>query len=251
MKTIVLGALLAAAAQSAPALGCTAASPAHTVALVELYTSEGCSSCPPADAFLSARRTAGLRADQAVLLSLHVDYWNYIGWKDPFSRKVLTERQRALSDLARTRTMYTPEFFVAGKELRNWQGALDATVKQINGVPARAHIAIGIGAASAAGLPVHVRASGPPGAALQVALVESGITSRVGAGENSGRALRHDHVAREWIEAIALGPDGKADVTRTLAIGAGVVPANLGVSAFVQSERGEVLQALSLNNCAR
>ncbi|UUZ55652.1 DUF1223 domain-containing protein [Massilia sp. H-1] len=64
------------------------------------------------DAFLSARRATGLRADQAVLLSMHVDYWNYIGWKDPYSRKVFTERQRALSDLAHTRTIYTPEFFV-------------------------------------------------------------------------------------------------------------------------------------------
>lgn len=243
MKMILLGGAIALAAQSALAAGCTAVSPAHTVALVELYTSEGCSSCPPADAFLSSRH---LRADQAVLLSMHVDYWNYIGWKDAYSRKLFTERQRWMSDLANTRTIYTPEFFVAGRELRDWDGGLGDAVKRINMTKARANIAIGLGQATAGGLPVQVKATGQPGASLYVALVQSGIATKVGAGENSGRTLRHDFVAREWAEPVVLGKDGKAEMTRTLPLPAG---GNVGVSAFVQNERGEVLQALTLPSC--
>jgi hypothetical protein len=243
MKTILMGGAIWLAAQTALAGGCTAVSPAHTVALVELYTSEGCSSCPPADAFLSSRR--GLRADQAVLLSMHVDYWNNIGWKDPFSRKIFTERQRWMSDLAHTRTIYTPEFFVAGRELRNWDGGLDDAVKRINATPARAKITIGMAQATAAGLPVQVKASGQPGASLYVALVQSALVSKVGAGENSGRTLRHDFVAREWVTPVLLGSDGKAELTRMLPAGAGT-----GVSAFVQNAQGEVLQALALPACS-
>ena len=181
---------------------------------------------------------------------MHVDYWNYIGWKDPYSRKVFTERQRALSDLAHTRTIYTPEFFVAGKELRDWSGGLAAEVRRINAMPARAAIAIAIAPAGAAGLPVRVRASGQPGASLYLALVQNGIATRVAAGENSGRTLHHDFVAREWAQPVLLGRDGKADITRTLPMPAGAAAASLGVSAFVQSEQGEVLQALTLNACS-
>lgn len=250
MKMMLLGGAIWALAQSAAAAGCSAASPAHTVALVELYTSEGCSSCPPADTYLSGRRGAGLKADQAVLLSMHVDYWNYIGWKDPYSRKTFTERQRWMSDLAHTRTIYTPEFFVAGHELRNWDGGLGDAVKRINAVPARATIAIGMGQATKDGVPVQVKASGQPGASLYVALVQNGIATKVVAGENSGRTLRHDFVAREWAQPVVLGSDGKAELTRTLPLPAGAPGASLGVSAFVQNEKGEVLQALALPACS-
>jgi hypothetical protein len=250
MKMMLFGGAMCLAAQSALAVGCSAVSPAHTVALVELYTSEGCSSCPPADAFLGARRGAGLRADQAVLLSMHVDYWNHIGWKDPYSRKLFTERQRWLSDLANTRTMYTPEFFAGGKELRSWEGGLDGAVRRINAMPARAAISIGMAAPSAAGLAMKVRASGQPGASLYVALVQNGIATRVAAGENSGRTLRHDFVAREWVQPVVLGSDGKAEFTGTLAVPAGASSASLAVSAFVQTAQGEVLQALALTACS-
>jgi hypothetical protein len=246
MKRILFGLAACACLQGAVAQGCSARSPAHTVALVELYTSEGCSSCPPADRFLSARRAAGLRADQAVMLSLHVDYWNDIGWKDPYSQAVFTARQRWLSDLAHTRTIYTPEFFIAGKEERGWSDGIDAAVKRVNALPAQAAIAITMGRPAAPGLPVQVAASGPAGARLYVALVESGISTQVAAGENSGRTLRHDYVVRDWSAPVTLGADGKAALARTVLLPRG---AKYGVASFVQSAQGEVLQALSLDAC--
>lgn len=250
MKRVLLGLAAGVLTQAAGAQACSARSPAHTIALVELYTSEGCSSCPPADQFLSSRRAAGLRADQAVMLSLHVDYWNYIGWKDPYSHPAFTERQRWLSDLARTRTIYTPEFFVAGKEARNWHGGLDAAVKRINGMPARAGIAISMGRPVMAGLPVQVGANGPAGAKLHLALIENGIVTKVGAGENGGQTLRHDYVVRDWSAPVTFGSDGKAALARTVPIPRGSFASNLGVVAFVQSEQGAVLQTLSLDTCA-
>lgn len=257
IKSLALTAAMAGAALSAPARAapsCSGHSPAHTVALVELYTSEGCDSCPPADKFMSGLRAGGIAPDKAVLLSLHVDYWNYIGWKDMFSRAVFTERQRKLGDLANTRTIYTPEMFVGARELRSdrWQDGLADTVRRTNAKPAQADIAINLGAASAAGLPVDVTASAAGGGQLHVALVESGIDSQVKAGENKGRLLHHDFVVREWLAPVAL--DGKgakpaAALARTVALPPGALPKNLSVSAFVQNARGEIVQAFNLPLC--
>ncbi|MBA5689493.1 DUF1223 domain-containing protein [Rugamonas apoptosis] len=261
MKQLILSLSAAAALNVAPVLAansCSAHSPAYRVALLELYTSEGCSSCPPADQYISGLRAAGVTPAQAVLLALHVDYWNDIGWKDPFSQAAYSERQRWLTKLAGSRTVYTPELFVAGQELRGgvdrWSGGVPAAVKRINAQPAQAEIRITLGQASAAGLPVEVNASAAHAGKLFVALVESGLASKVTAGENSGRLLRHDHVVRTWLAPVPLSSGDKAGVnmatvTRTLPLPSGAVAGKLGVSAFVQSERGEVLQALTLPAC--
>lgn len=250
--TLALATAMAGPAQGAPA--CSGSSPPHTVALVELYTSEGCDSCPPADKFFSGLRADGLAPEQAVLMSLHVDYWNYIGWKDAYSRAVFTERQRKLAELVGSRTIYTPEMFIAAREIRSsrWQGGVQESVKRINAVPARADIAISLGTPGPAGLPVEVRASALANGKLHVALVQSGIDSQVKSGENRGRLLHHDHVVREWLAPVAL--EGKAArpaalVTRTVPLPVGAVPRNLAISAFVQGERGEILQAFSLPLC--
>ncbi|RJG06850.1 DUF1223 domain-containing protein [Noviherbaspirillum cavernae] len=235
---------------NAVAQACSKQSPAHTVALLELYTSEGCSSCPPADQFVSKLRDAGLTAEQVVPLSLHVDYWDYIGWKDIYAKRTFTERQRWLSERASSRTIYTPEIFVAGKELRNWRSGVPAAVRRANERPAQADIRIALGALSDAGLPVDVNAQSAQGGQLFVALYENGLTSVIRAGENRGVTLQHDYVVRDWIGPIALnGAPGKAQLQRALALPAGAAK-NLGVAAFVQSDTGEVLQALALPVCA-
>ncbi len=238
--------------------GCSAHSPAHRVALIELFTSEGCDSCPPADQYLGGLRAAGVTPDSAVLLALHVDYWDYIGWKDPFARAAFTERQRWLSGLANSRTIYTPEIFVAGQELRGgvagWGASLPAQLKRINARAAGAQIGIALGAIGASGVPIDVTASAPVGATLHVALVENGLVSMVTAGENRGHALRHDAVARGWLAPLPLvgagnSGTGAARLAQVLALPPGALAANLAVSAFVQSASGDVLQAFSLPLC--
>lgn len=257
MKQLIAPLLAAATLNIAPALAagsCSAQSPAYRVALLELYTSEGCSSCPPADQYLRELRSAGVTQQQAVVMSLHVDYWNYIGWKDPFSRAAFTERQRWMSDLAGSRTIYTPEFFIGGKELRGWANGVPAAVKRVNELPAQADISIALGAAGSAGLPLEVKATSARDAKLYIALVENGVASQVSAGENKGRLLHHDYVVREWLAPVSLSADGKsgknsAALMRTVALPPGAATGKLGVSAFVQSDKGEVLQALNLPVC--
>jgi hypothetical protein len=233
------------------AQSCSKQSPAHSVALLELYTSEGCSSCPPADKYVSSLRSSGITADQAVMLSMHVDYWDDIGWKDPFSKKSATERQRWLTSLTGGHTVYTPEVFMGGQELRGWRGSVPDAVKRINGQPAKADIKISLGTLSGGNLPVDVQATAKQKGKLYLALVENGIAIDVKSGENSGSVLKHDFVVREWLGPFALSGDKetRAQISRAIAIPAGANNKNLGISAFVQSERGEVLQALSLPLC--
>jgi hypothetical protein len=225
---------------------CSVQSPPHRVALVELYTSEGCSSCPPADKYLAELRAS----DKLVPLALHVDYWNYLGWKDPFSRPVFTERQRWLSDLARSRTIYTPELFIGGREQRGWPSSVAAAVARINAQPAQADIAITLGPPGATGLPLEVRASARQPGKLQVALTEGGLSNQVRAGENGGRLLRHEHVVREWLPPVMLAA-GAARIERTLPLPSGANPDKLVLVAFVQNDKGEIMQATSLQACKR
>jgi hypothetical protein len=242
-------------AQGAPQ-PCAVSSPAHRVALLELYTSEGCSSCPPADHYL-----AQLAASQRLVpLSLHVDYWNYIGWQDPFSRPAFSARQRWLTELGHSRTVYTPALFVGGREQRggpgsgwlgrSWDSTVPAAVARINAEPAQAEIHLELGAIEGGALPLEIQVSARQGGQLHIALTEGGLASQVTAGENSGRLLRHEHVVREWLPAVAVG-SAPQRLTQRLTVPQGALHGKLGVVAFVQSATGEVVQAVALKVCER
>ncbi len=252
-----LGLMGAAAFNNADAQSCKKRSLAYTVALLELYTSEGCDSCPPAEKFISGFRAIpvnadAMTADEVVPLSFHVDYWDDLGWRDVFAKNAFTLRQRWLSGLASSRTVYTPEFFLQGKESRAWLHQISAAVKFINTKPAQADIDIATGRVIDGRLQVNVNASAMQNGKLYVVLYENAIRSDVGAGENSGVTLLHDYTVRDWAEQ-KLSPDYHGHNTTYLSYNF-VVPAsltikNLGVAAFVQTDRGEVLQALALPLC--
>jgi hypothetical protein len=245
-KLIPLVALLCAGAAAAAPM-CSARSPARRVPLVELYTSEGCSSCPPADRYLGTLAGSG-----AVVLSMHVDYWTSLGWRDPFSRPEAGERQRWLTDLAGGRTIYTPELFVGGRELRGgpdaWRERLPAALARAGARPAAAGITLELDAPADQVQAVEARVAAPNGARLHLALVESGIDVRVVAGENEGRTLHHDFVVRAWLDPIALKA-GTSAVRRVLELPRGARRDRLAVAAFIDNEQGEVLQALTLPLC--
>ena len=254
MKTLILSTVLCMAPLTAAlAATCSIQSPPHTVALLELYTSEGCSSCPPADEFVSRLRAdPGLGASRLVPLSLHVDYWDYIGWNDVYAKPAFTERQRWLSALAKTRTIYTPEIFIAGKELRAWRTGLSERVKRINQGPAQAGIGITLGKINDGKLPVEVSADTKQRARLFIALYQNGLVSNVKAGENRGVTLRHDFVVRELDGPLELAPGAagaKTSFARMLSVPSGSAGKNLGVAAFVQTDQGDVLQAVALPVC--
>src|SRR5258706_14099202 len=116
----VLFLALCLAALSAQGGQCKATSPQTTTALVELYTSEGCDSCPPADRWLSSLGPKGFAPDRVVPIALHVDYWDYIGWKDPYARHAHSARQRKMAKLARAAIEYTPRGLLEGQDFCLW-----------------------------------------------------------------------------------------------------------------------------------
>lgn len=246
-------------ASAAPALGaqCTARSGAGTAALVELYTSQGCSSCPPADRWLS---TLGGRfaAERVVPLSLHVDYWDYLGWKDPYAKRRFSERQRKLSVLQRMALVYTPQVVVQGRDFRSWNTArFDAEVQRINATPAAAEISLAIRSSTSAGLLVDAEAqvrlaAEARDAVLYVAAFQNRLASEVTSGENAGRRLEHDYVVLEWQGPFSADPAGRLAESRRLALLPTATAETSGVAAFVQNRRtGAVLQALLLPVCSR
>src|SRR5262252_7106751 len=146
MKTLALLVLTAlAVGNAASAAECSAYTGPHTTALVELYTSEGCDTCPPADHWLSSLFSRGFRPDQVVPLSLHVDYWDYIGWKDPFGRAEFSARQRKLAAMRRPVIVYTPQVVLQGQDFRRWASDdFNEEVSRINARAARARISLSI-----------------------------------------------------------------------------------------------------------
>jgi len=251
-----LAIIVCAFALPAAAGGCKAQSGDKTVALVELYTSEGCSSCPPADRWLSALSGRGFTPDRVVPLALHVDYWDYIGWKDPYAKREFSQRQRKLSQLQRMALVYTPQVVLQGRDFPRWGSpAFDATVAAINARPARARISLEILAATPGAFDTQVSAElidakQGADAAVYLAVYENRLTSRVTSGENSGRMLTHDHVVLEWQGPLAFGSSGRISERRALPLLPKGAPERSGVVGFVQDRRtGEVLQALLRSSC--
>jgi hypothetical protein len=233
---------------------CDARSGPNTAALVELYTSEGCSSCPPAERQLSLLRQSLEPAAEAVPLELHVGYWDYLGWKDQYAQTAFAQRQNWLARANRQQTIFTPEFFVGGRELSPWWGSLQKEVRRLNAEHARAWIHVRASIAADGALALEVEATARAGAdpsALYLALAESGLSSNVTRGENSGATLAHDHVVRTWIGPVRLVA-GAVRARRDIALPASWNRARLELVAFVQDERtGAVLQALGVRQCAR
>ena len=200
-----------AACSRAPAatVSAAAASEAPTsrpFALVELYTSEGCSSCPPADAVLrDIARDARARASDVYALSFHVDYWNELGWADPFSKAAFTARQRAYANARRERSVYTPQMIVnGGVELNgsDAEGARRAIDQALHAESPSVTLSIEARIEGGAVTVYFESAGAPSGAILSLALVEASTSSQVERGENKGRYLEHSNVVR----AFASGP---------------------------------------------
>jgi hypothetical protein len=233
---------------------CDVKSGPKTTALVELYTSEGCSSCPPADKRLSQFPSQAYSLEQVVPISLHVDYWDDLGWKEPFAQPQFSERQSWLVHANGHKTSFTPHFFVSGTEVRDWRGNLGDQLKRVTAEPAPASISVHAEATVPGTVSVAVSATAPRSGdplALFLALTEDKLTSSVSAGENRGVTLSHDHVVRKWIGPIALNA-GQVDFKQVVTTGSGWNPAQLGIAAFVQDLRtGQVLQAIGASQCLR
>ncbi len=229
---------------------CTVKSGVATAALVELYTSEGCSSCPPADLQLRQLHQVLDAGAVVVPLALHVSYWDRIGWKDIFAQTRFDARQSALLSFRKNRVAYTPQFFVNGEELRGWRNDLPTTVRQINAKVAPLSITLTSSPIATASVTLEANAVAPDphlAGALYLAVSESALVSQVTRGENSGVTLRHDNTARLWFGPIPL-EKGRAQLRQQITLPDGWNRQNLQAVAFVQ-EQGDVLQAVSTAQC--
>jgi len=201
-------ALCAAAvtASAAAAQSCSVRSGAAAPAVVELYTSEGCSSCPPADKWLSK-----LKADPSVVaLAFHVDYWDRLGWKDRFASAAFTQRQAEQQRPSGARFSYTPQVIVNGADRPDWPRA---TVSAPDRAAAPVALQL-VRDGSRVEATVTPAAGAPARLAAYWAVTENGHVSAVKAGENEGVTLNHDDVVREYRQVAAW--DARADAPTTL-----------------------------------
>lgn len=248
-RSFVLAALLIAPV-ALQAAQCNVKSGSKRVALLELYTSEGCSSCPPADKWLSGLAKKGIGADKLLPLSLHVDYWNYIGWRDPYSEPQYTQRQREIAQRNSLRSIYTPQMVFNGRDFRSWRRQnIDVLLNEVNEWPAAANLILDWKTSNNGTLAVDVSAQISQqvgaGSVLFFALYENGLVSNVKAGENDGLSLHHDYVVREML-AIPFLDKRQFSKQVKLDIKSDWQRDNLGIAVFVQNRaNGEVLQALS------
>jgi len=255
---LIVGLLgLAAALSSMPSdAQCRAASAEHEVAVFELYTSEGCDSCPPADRwFSSLQRDA--QGDRGVALAFHVDYWDRLGWKDRFASAAYTARQHDQASRQRAPFVYTPQILLQGRDFSSWRASpAAAAIDAINAKPASARIELSASPIERKATTVEVRVKIPDPrnrahAAIAVALVQNGLASEVKAGENAGKRLAHDHVVRQWHEDAARF-DASGEAVQRVVLPLPDDSGPLSIVALVENDStGAVLQAVSRPLCDR
>ena len=248
---------LSGIAGTAGAAQCAADSGPQRVALLELYTSEGCDSCPPADRWVSELPGRGYHPARVVALAFHVDYWDYLGWTDPFSKTQFSERQKAASARNRARVVYTPQLLLNGGDYRRpvLFDDLGSRLSTFNRIDAKARISLQLHADDRNSLQVTGSATMAETAARDaaqawLALYENNLSNQVTRGENRGRRLRHDFVVRELAGPFPLDARGEARWDRRFNLDPGWKTGDLHMAAFVQNERsGDVLQALAMSYC--
>jgi len=233
--------------------GANATDSARPVAvLVELYTSEGCSTCPPADAFLQTLDQQPVPGVEMVVLSEHVDYWNHDGWKDPFSSTFYTERQSAYGRRFGLDNVYTPQMVLDGEEQfvgSDRDAAGKAFTKAVTAPKIAVHLtAISVGSANT--LHAHLEAEplssspGKPSAEIYVVVALNHAQSQVARGENAGRTLEHTAVAQSMTKVGEIQPGQGFSQDIQLKLKTGLNPDNLRLVAFVQeAHQGRVLGA--------
>jgi len=162
------------------------------VPLIELYTSEGCSSCPPAERWLSKLSNKKDLWSGFVPVAFHVDYWDYIGWKDPYASKEYSQRQRRYAAEYGESTVYTPGMRKSGEEWRSWRflGSPEESDAELVGKIA---LTVNDGGQFEAEFSASEQSNAKP-SQLNVAILGVGLSSEVTRGENSGKTLEHDFV---------------------------------------------------------
>ncbi len=194
LRSVLLLAAACSATFPAAAAACRATSGPTLVPAVELFTSEGCSSCPPADQWLSGLKQAAA-AGRVVPQAFHVGYWDYIGWIDRFASPTHTSRQRQLAAANGLTSIYTPQIVVNGRDARDYE----RTLALASGQPAGATLSLERSAPDL--VEAQVTPTVPGAWSAYWTVTEHGHRSKVSAGENAGELLQHDFVVRQYVPA--------------------------------------------------
>ena len=248
-KLVFTFSLVNLAVQPAIAAECSAKSGAQTVPLLELYTSEGCSSCPPADKWMSSIKT-----DKVTPLAFHVDYWDYIGWKDRFSKAEFSDRQRKTAAFGGAGYVYTPQFVMNGRDFKGWDNSrLNESIEATQKFASRTNLSLNAmtevnGDITLKASAQAVKPADAKDTDVFIALYENKLVSQVKAGENSGRELKHDYVVREFFGAYQIS--NQNEFSKNFTLKPEWKGRDAGAVIFVQnSQTGEILQSLALKFC--
>lgn len=208
----------------------------HRAVVVELFTSEGCSSCPPADELLGhLQQDLSAKSVQVIPLGFHVDYWNSLGWKDRFSSAEFTQRQEEYTRSLKVDGPYTPEMVVDGavEFVGNDAGRAQNTIRQQAAQLAGAQVTIA--SAGADQLKIQVKGPAATGNALvMLAITEDNLSTQVGSGENGGRTLHHAAVVRE-LRQVGTLKNGALETTAPLKLEKDWKRNDLRAVVFVQN----------------
>ena len=222
------------------------------VVVLELFTSQGCSSCPPADRLLSRLGRDPELGARVVPLSFHVDYWNRLGWRDPFSSPDWSERQARYVRALRARSAYTPQLVVDGERelVGSHEGRVRDAIRRSLGEPPVGRLEVQVGRPVDGELPVRVSAElldGTPRHDLMLALFQTGLETDVPQGENAGRHLANDYVVRRLTRVTELSPESRrVEESVRLPVDPEWGAGDLGVAAFLQSPQDLAIGAAAV-----
>jgi hypothetical protein len=242
-----------AIAQFSASTACKAASSVNITPVVELYTSEGCSSCPPAEKWLNslkAKTVSNSSTNPAVIQAFHVNYWDYIGWPDRFATAAHTNRQRQISAWNKQNGIYTPQMVLNGGDWRGWGGIgpLSSVVPASKAIASSSISLNQTGADQFEAIVSPVSGTNSPSGAWSAywTITEHGHVTKVKAGENSGETLLHDFVVRQYT------PVGEYSATSPQKLSLRGVAATAGHERQVNlvvfdPKTGKTIQAVSAN----
>ncbi|MFV1921066.1 MAG: DUF1223 domain-containing protein [Methylotenera sp.] len=231
---------------------CSAKTGNNSIPLLELYTSEGCSSCPPADKWISQ-----IKHDKSKVtpLAFHVDYWDYIGWKDQFSKAEYSDRQRKTAAFAGAGFVYTPQFVFNGRDFKGWDNnRLNSAIAKSQKLASRVDLTLSVVNEPDGNITLKANAKSlepaqTKSADVFVVLYENGLVTQVKAGENNGRELKHDYVVRQLFGAYQM--NNLNVFNKSFNLSGAWKNKDAGAVIFVQdSANGEIIQSLALDFCS-
>lgn len=210
--------------------------------VMELFTSQGCSSCPPADALLG--EYAAARDNHIIALSFHVDYWNRLGWADPFSSSDYSARQQHYSEHFPQHSVYTPQLVVNGREeaVGNNRSAVKKIVQNELAEKQQENIVIEEVTIGKNSISFHYKAAGThPGEVLNIALVQKQATTKIKAGENEGIAITNHNIVRSFTTQ-SLNNDGMGLIN----LPPSFKPADYSLVVYIQNKKDFFINAAAL-----